>query len=165
MRILTGLALGLSRLALLGGAPAFAQAPVMKDYSWTEMRAEVVTAGAEVTKEGESGKSHFLTVKDDTGLIFGIYGFECDSATQRCRGADFIASFTLKDPSQADAVLNTLDYAAVGDYRDDEGHVKISRYVIFDGGITQENLQTNIAVFLSLANQAWDKLDADKVLE
>jgi len=165
MRILNGMAPGLSALALMSSSPAFAQAVVMKDYSWTEMRAEVAKAGAEVTSEGESGSSHYLAAKDDTGLIFGIYGFECDSATQRCRGADMIASFTLKDASQADTVLNMLDYAAVSDYRDDQGRVKISRYVIFDGGITQANLQTNITVFLSLANQTWDKLDEEKLLQ
>ena len=163
MRILTGVALGLSGLL---GAPAFAQ-QVLKDYSWGEMRDQVVKAGAQVTNEGVSGEQRYLTVKDDTGMLFGIYGFECDSteAAQRCRGADFIASFTLKDATKADSILNMLDYAAVSDYRDDEGHVKISRYMIFDGGVTPENLQTNITVFLSLANQAWDKLDEEGLLK
>jgi hypothetical protein len=163
MRILTVLALG---VAGLFGAPAFAQ-QVMKDYSWGEMRDQVVKAGAEVTKEGVSGDSRYLTGKDDTGLSFGVYGFECDSKepAQRCRGADFIASFTLKDASKADTVLNMLDYAAVSDYRDEEGRVKISRYMIFDGGVTPENLQTNITVFLSLANETWDKLDDEELLK
>jgi hypothetical protein len=150
---------GLSSFAL-SGAPAFAQ-QVVKDFSWGEMRDQIVKAGAAITKEGVSGDQRYMSGKDDTGMSFGVYGFECDSAepTQRCRGADMIASFTLKDASKGDTVLNMLDYAAVSDYRDDEGHVKISRYMIFDGGVTQENLQTNITVFLNLANQAWDKLD------
>jgi hypothetical protein len=163
MRILIVVALG---MAGLFGAPAFAQ-QVMADYSWGQMRDQVVKAGAEVTKEGVSGDSRYLTGKDDSGLSFGVYGMECDSkeASQRCRGADFIASFTLKDATKGDAVLAMLDYAAVSDYRDDEGHVKISRYVIFDGGITEVNLQTNIEVFLSLANQTWDKLDDEELLK
>ncbi len=58
-----------------------------------------------------------------------------------------------------------LDFAAVSDYRDEEGHVKISRYVIFDGGITEVNLQTNITVFLSLANQTWTSSDDAELLK
>ncbi len=143
------------------GAPAFAQTSLLKDFSWAEMRAELVEAGIEVTKEGLSGDQRFLAGKDDTDLVFGVYGAQCDNqeTTQRCTGADFISSFTLKDPAKIHDILDTIDYAALGDYKGSDGRLKVARYVIFDGGITRENLQTNIKVFLALSNEIWDKLD------
>ena len=125
------------------------------------MRAELVEQGAEVTKEGVSGEQRFMSAKAKSGLVFAVYGAQCDTKeiTQRCTGADIISSFTLKDPSKISDILDMVDYAALGDYKGDDGRLKVSRYVIFDGGITHENLQTNIEVFLALSNQIWDKLD------
>jgi hypothetical protein len=163
MRILA--AAGLMMLAALG-APAFGQT-LMKDFSWTEMRAELVAAGAEVTRDGASDDSRYLVGKDDTGLTFSVYGMQCDTKeiTQRCTGADFVASFTLKDPSTINTVLDDVDYAALGDYKGDDGNLKISRYVIFDHGIARENLQVNIEVFLRLSNDIWDDLDDRELLK
>jgi len=154
-------------LAALGltATPAFAQA-LQKDFSWAEMRTELVAAGAEVTKDGIAGDQRYLSGKDDTGLVFAVYGAQCDNpeTTQRCTGADFISSFTLKDPAKISDVLDIVDYAALGDYKGDDGRLKVSRYVIFDGGITHENLQTNIEVFLRLSNDIWDTLDDKDLL-
>ena len=158
-------ALALFALALLG-APAFAQT-IMKDFSWTEMRAELVKAGAEVTREDVSGDQRYLVAKDDTGLIFAAYGFQCDNkeTTQRCTGADLVASFTLKDPAKINEVLDQIDYAALSDYKGDDGRFKVSRYIIFDNGITRENLQVNLEVFMRLSNNIWDDLDDKDLLQ
>ena len=114
-----------------------------------------------MTKEGVSGDQRFMAGKDDTDLVFAVYGAQCDNKeiTQRCTGADFVCSFTLKDPSKISDVLDMVDYAALGDYKGGDGRLKVSRYIIFDGGITNENLQANIEVFLRLSNDIWDKLD------
>jgi hypothetical protein len=146
-------------------SPAFGQS-VMKDYSWPDMRAALVEQGVEVTKEGISGEQRFLSGKDKTGLVFAVYGAQCDNPeiTQRYTGADIISSFTLKDPSKINEILEMIDYAALGDYKGDDGRFKVSRYVIFDGGITHENLKTNLEVFLRLSNDIWDKLDDAKLL-
>jgi hypothetical protein len=162
MRILAVLALAALSVT---AAPSFAQA-LVKDYSWPEMRAELVQQGVEVTKEGVSGDQRFMSGKDKSGLVFAVYGAQCDNSeiTQRCTGADIIASFTLKDPSKISDVLDMVDYAALGDYKGDDGRLKVSRYIIFDHGITHENLQTNIEVFLNLSNQIWDKLDDAELL-
>jgi hypothetical protein len=162
MRVLVVLAL---TTLVSVGVPAFGQ-EVMKDFSWTEMRAELTGAGAEITREDIADEQRYLAAKDDTGLVFGVYGFQCDNkeATQRCTGADFIASFTLKDPATINDVLDDIDYAALADYKGDDGKFKVSRYVIFDNGITRGNLRTNIEVFMNISNEIWDKLDdADKL--
>lgn len=147
------------------GAPAFAQA-VVKDFSWPEMRAELVTAGVEVTKDDIAGDTRYLVGKDDTGLVFAVYGFQCDSkeTSQRCTGADFVSSFTFKDPATVNDTLAKIDYAALADYKGDDERLKIARYIIFDHGITRENLQANIEVFLRLSNQVWDDLDEQDLL-
>ena len=150
----------LAALALTG-APAFAQA-VMLNFSFSEMRDQLVAQGVTVTKEEDTAEGlHYLQAKDDTGLIFAVYGMECDSkaVTQRCTGAEMLASFTLSDKTKIDQALDMVDFAAVSDYKGTDGNVKISRYIIFDNGITPANLKVNIEVFLSLTNQVWDKLD------
>src|SRR5262249_25242090 len=109
---------------------------------------------------------HYLQGKTESGLIFAAYGMECDSkeATQRCTGAEFIASFTLADKTKIDQALDLIDFAAGNDYKGTDGNLKLSRYVLFDNGITAANLKVNIEVFLNLANQAWDKLDDAELL-
>jgi len=148
------------------GAPAFAQS-IMKDFSWPEMRAEIAVAGAEVTRDDITGDLRYLAGKDDTGLVFAVYGFQCDSkeTSQRCTGADFVSSFTFKDPATVNDALAQIDYASLADYKGDDERLKIARYVIFDNGITRENLQANIEVFLRLSNKIWDDLDDDGLLK
>lgn len=157
MRILAILA-----IAALGasGAPAFAQS-IMKDFTWADMRAVIEAAGATVTREDIADEQRYLVGKDDSGLVFAVYGFQCDNKEtyQRCTGADFVSSFTLKDPGAIDGILDSVNYAALADYKGDDGRLKIARYVIFDNGITRENLQVNAEVFLRLSNDIWDKLD------
>ncbi|HEV7691437.1 MAG TPA: hypothetical protein VGO52_11460 [Hyphomonadaceae bacterium] len=149
------------------GAPAHAQQALRKDFSWEEMRAELIVAGVEVTKDGVAGDQRYLSAKAKSGLVFAVYGAQCDNKeiTQRCTGADIISSFTLKDPAKIHDVLDMIDFAALGDYKGDDGRFKVSRYVIFDGGITHENLQSNLEVFLALSNQIWDKLDDAELLQ
>lgn len=147
--------------AALACAPASAQS-VMLNFSFPELRQQLADLKTTVTEEGDTdAKAHFMEAKADTGLVFAVYGSECDSkeASQRCRGAELVASFTLADKSKAGEVLDMVDYAALADYKGADGNVKVSRYVIFDHGITQANFKSNIEVFLSLSNKVWDLLD------
>jgi hypothetical protein len=157
----------LSAMAMLAvaGAPAFGQT-VMLNFSFPELRQQLTDLKSTVSKEGDTDdKIHYLEAKAESGMIYAVYGAECDEAIQRCRGAEMIASFSLADKSDIDDALDMIDYAAVADYKGADGNVKISRYVIFDNGITPANLKTNIEVFLSIANKVWDKLDEEKLLE
>jgi hypothetical protein len=152
----------------LAGAPASAQA-VMLNFSFAEMRQQLTDQGVTITKEADTEeKTHYIQGKDENGLIFAVYGMECDSETptptMRCTGAEMIASFTLADKSKINEALDMIDYAAVSDYKGTDGNVKISRYVIFDNGITPANLKVNIEVFLDLANNVWDALDDEDLL-
>lgn len=153
--------LALSAIAALACAPASAQS-MMLNFSFPELRQQLTDLKTTVTKEGDTDeKTHFMEAKADTGLVFAVYGAECDSkdAGQRCRGAELVASFTLADKAKVGDALDLVDYAALADYKGADGNVKVSRYVIFDHGITQANFKSNIEVFLNLSNKVWDLLD------
>ena len=146
-------------LAVAGlGAPAFAQTSVLKDFSWADMRTALDGVKATVTKEGVTeGGVRYLAAKDSEGMNFDVYGHECDTkeASQRCRGAELSASFTLKNKADVPKALAGIDYAAVADSEDGDSAIKMVRYLIFDEGITPGNLKVNLEVFLNISNDAW----------
>ena len=37
-----------------------------------------------------------------------------------------------------------------------DNSLEVSRYLIFDGGLTRENLKTNIEVFIEVAEDIWN---------
>jgi hypothetical protein len=155
----------LSALAALAlaGAPASGQT-VMLNFSFPEMREQVAAIKATPGKEGEiEDKTHYLQAKAESGLNFTVYGIECDSneATQRCRGAEIVSSFDLASEEKVAEAMEQIDYAAVGDFDGGEGRLRLSRYLIFDEGITPGNLKANLKVFISIADDVWDMLDEE----
>lgn len=145
--------------AALCASPAFSQT-VMLNYSWPEMRQALVGAGATITAEGADGDIRYFDAKSKDDLMFTVFGFECDTkeTTQRCRGAQLAASFTPKDSDSLAKALDAIDYAAVADNASARGNVRLTRYVIFDEGITPGNLKSNITVFLNISNDIWEML-------
>ena len=166
-RLMKFVALSVLTALALAGAPAFGQT-VMLNFSFPELRQNLTDLKSTITEESETeDKVRYIEAKAESGLIYAVYGVECDSveATQRCRGAEMIASFTLADKSDIDEALDMIDYAAIADYKGTDENVKLSRYVIFDHGITPANFKTNIEVFLNLADKVWDKLDEADLLK
>jgi hypothetical protein len=153
---------------VLFGAGAQAQTPaLMMDYSVAEMRAVLTEVGATINREDiTTTGDRYISATDASGLKFGVYAYECDSKeiAQRCRGADYVVSFSIKPGKLAEA-LKIVSYAAVADYEVEDNGLQMSRYVIFDGGISRANLVTNTEVFLDLTNEGWDALDAAKLLD
>jgi hypothetical protein len=166
-RIMKLVALSALAALALAGAPASGQT-VMLNFSFPELRQHLTDLKSTITKESDTDdKIHYLEAKTESGLIYAVYGVECDSAeaTQRCKGAEIVASFSLADKSGVEEALDLIDYAAVADYKGVDENVKLSRYVIFDHGITPANFKTNIEVFLSIADKVWDKLDEADLLK
>jgi len=151
----------------LAGAPASAQA-VMLNFSFAEMRQQMTDLKSTFKREAVTDEGvRFVEAEAESGLIYAIYGLECDNkeATQRCRGAEMVASFKLKDEGDVPDALAEIDYAAVADYKGDDGRLKLSRYVIFDNGITAANLKVNLEVFLNISEDVWDYLDEEGYLD
>ena len=165
MKVLVGvLAFALACL----GAPALAQDgdKLMQALDFTELRAILDELDYAVTEEGidEDGDFYF-EIESDTGLILGIYGASCDDADPKkdCMGLNAVATFTLAADADVNTVMDSISYAFMKVYR--SGHdVKIARYVIFDGGITRENVKENVRIFAEIGDKIWGKLTDAKVL-
>jgi hypothetical protein len=151
----------------LAGAPASGQT-VMLNYSFPELREQIAAVKATPGSEGETeDKIHYLQAKTESGLSLTIYGIECDSKepTQRCRGAEIVASFELASEEKVAEAMKQIDYAAVGDVDAGERRLRLTRYLIFDEGITPGNLRVNLNVFISIADDVWDMLDEEGFFE
>lgn len=148
----SALALGLS----FPGA-AFAQSGLLSDWSPSDMKTALAAAGATVTKEGtlDSGAPYVGAVSTG-GMKFVVYGTVCEGTPKRCQGANISASFTLGSDSEVDAREKKIDRSAVGVRNGGDSALEVSRYVIFDGGITRANLATNIEVFIEVAEDIWN---------
>lgn len=161
--------IALSAIAVLAlaGAPAFGQT-VMLNFSFPELKQQMIDLKSTVKKEAETDdKIRFIEAETEDGLIYAIYGLECDSKepTQRCRGAEMVASFDLERDGDIGEALDMIDYAAVADYKGADNRLKLSRYVIFDDGITPANFKVNITVFTNIANDVWDLLEEEGFFE
>jgi hypothetical protein len=159
----------LSALAVLAlaGAPASGQT-VMLNFSFPELRQQLTEIKVTPGSESETtDKLRYLEAKTESGLNLGVYGIECDSKepTQRCRGAEIVASFELGSGEKVADAMELIDYAAVADIDGGNGRLRLTRYVIFDEGITPGNFRTNLTVFISIADKVWDLLDDEGFFE
>ncbi|MEQ1608959.1 MAG: hypothetical protein ABL956_08355 [Hyphomonadaceae bacterium] len=158
------------RLAVFALAAAFAcptafgQA-LMQNFSWPEMRQALESEGSTIIAEGADGDIRYFDAKSEDNLNFTVFGFECDTnePTQRCSGALLAASLTPKDDDALAKGLDAIDSLSVDDRTSPRKNIRLTRYIIFGGGIAAGNLQENISVFLSTSQNAW-KMLGDKDL-
>lgn len=147
--------------AAFAAAPASAQ-EVMQTWSPSEMKSILASLDAKVTEEGKTEEGEpDLDVESSEGLKFHIYGAECEKigGIDRCSGAEFAAIFNLEDQEDVDEALTKLDYAAVSYFDAEDGDLKVTRYLIFDKGVTRGNVEVNAKVFLNICHEIWDMLD------
>jgi len=146
-------------LALVLAAPgaAFAQGDLLNDWAPSDMKAAITAAGAKVTKEGVLDDDvPYVGGESANGMKFVVYGAVCSGAPSRCKGANLSASFTLDSDAEVDAREKAIDRSAVGVRNGGDKSLDVSRYLIFDGGLTRENLKTNIEVFIEVAEDIWN---------
>lgn len=143
----------------LGAGQAMAAA-YMSDWAPEEMKAILKEAGAKITEEGKTDDGEpYISAESSEGLKFTVYGAACDvGPTKRCRGAEFSTSYTLDSDAEVAAKVKSLKYAAVAASDGGDKTLNVDRYLIFDHGISRENVLTNLTVFLSIAEQIWDDL-------
>ncbi len=89
-------------------------------------------------------------------MKFVIYGTVCTGTPARCKGANMSASFTLDSDADVDAREKKIDRSAVGVRNAGDNSLEVSRYMIFDGGISRANLATNIEVFIEVSEDIWN---------
>jgi len=145
-------------LALSLPGAAFAQSGLLTDWGVADMKQAVVAAGATVTKEGAlSDGSPYVGATSAGGMKFVIYGTVCSGTTiKRCKGANMSAGFTLDSDAEVDAREKKIDRSAVSVRNGGDNSLDVSRYLIFDEGITRGNLRVNIEVFIEVAEEIWN---------
>lgn len=144
----------------LAASPAQAQDTVMKALDFDQLRAVSSELDLTLTDEGvDDDGDYYFEVESETGLLFYLYGAGCseDDPAQGCLGLNMVASFTLNDEADVHEVMDSVSYAFMKIYRSGDD-IKASRYVIFDGGITRENMKENVSVFAQIADAIWEKL-------
>lgn len=153
------------RLAVFALAAAFAcpttfGQTLMQNFSWPEMRQALESEGSTIIAEGADGDIRYFDARSEGNLNFTVFGFECDTnaPTQRCSEALLAASLTPKDDDALAKGLDTIDSPYVDDRPSPRKNIRLTRYVIFTGGIAVGNLKENIWVFLSTSENAWNTL-------
>lgn len=127
--------------------------PLLTGWTPAQMKALAQGMGLTVTQEAKLDNGDpVLAVRSGTGAAFVIQGAACDVV--RCRGATLMAFVTYDTPLKAQEALKRLDFAAVQVRADEPKVLTLSRYVLFDGGITRPNLTANVELFLAVVEQA-----------
>lgn len=148
---------GALALALSVPGAAAAQSGTLSDWGVADMKQAMVAAGATVTKEGVlDGGAPYIGGTSADGMKFLIYGTVCSGTPARCKGANMTASFTLDSDAEVDAREKKIDRSAVNVRNAGDNSLEVSRYLIFDDGITRGNLKVNIAVFIEVAEEIWN---------
>jgi hypothetical protein len=107
-----------------------------------------------------SGKP-FMTVEAGDELAFRVMGESCigDGAAQICQGVQLSTQFAEAGGVDFDEVIananRTLRPAKL--FRIDSG-LAYERYLIMDGGISRENLKTNISVYVEVLEALYGQL-------
>jgi hypothetical protein len=156
-----GLVLALGACATTpDGAPA--QSKLIDRYdqaALTSIMAELKYVVVE-TSVSSSGKP-FMTVEAGDELSFRVMGESCEGlgAAQVCLGVQLSTQFAEAGDTDFDAVMaaanRTLRPAKL--FRVDSG-LAYERYLIMDGGISRENLKTNISVYVEVLEAIYGQL-------
>lgn len=148
---------GVLALALAMPGAALAQSTLLSDWAVPDMKAALTAAGATVTKDGVlADGAPYVGATTANGLKFVVYGTVCSGTPKRCKGANLSTSFTLDSDAEVDAREKEIDRSAVNVRNGGDKSLEVSRYLIFDEGLTRGNLRTNIEVFIEIAEEIWN---------
>ena len=142
---------------LAAASSAYAQSGGNLMTSWSPAELKPVFTGMGMTIAGEEtlpdGTPVVLVTSAD-GVNFYAYGGDCTGkgAEARCNGLNLEAFVEHETVAEAQATYKATDFIAIKYFVDDKD-VRLSRYIIFDGGITRKNLETNIEVFTRLSGR------------
>jgi hypothetical protein len=161
MKKLALAALAAATLTLGAAGHAAAASPTyLSDWAPEDMKSILADLDAKVTSEGKTDEGEpYIDAESSAGLKFTIYGAACDvGPSKRCRGAELSTTYTLDSDEAVAKKVKSLDYVAVTIMDEGDKTLNVHRYLIFDYGISRENVKLNLQVFLSIAEDIWDGL-------
>ena len=163
MRLLSAIA---ALCLIFTSQPAHAQDDVMKALDFDTLREVSGELKLTLTDEGvDDDGDYYFELESESGLVLYLYGGGCseDDPAVGCLGLNMVSSFTLNDTADVHEVMDSVSYAFMKIYRSGDD-MKASRYIIFDGGITRENMKENLSVFVQIADAIWEQLADLEVL-
>jgi hypothetical protein len=140
--------------------PAAAQSNLLNDWGIDDMKQAFANLGVTVT-----GSETLDNLEDPALYVYGTpaegmkisaYGVECSGTPLRCRGLNLNAVFALDSNAEVERRVKEIDRLAVAVRNGGDNSLDVSRYVIFDDGITRKNLEVNISVFIGLSYDIWN---------
>lgn len=160
--LVAALALGACASAPTAGAPAKADnAGLIDRYDTPALRSIIADLGYAITDFGESSSGKpMMEVDTKDGLSFRVLGENCngEGKNQVCTGVQLSTQFGESD-ADLDEIMaranRTLRPAKV--FRVDAG-LAYERYLIMDGGVSRENLKTEIEVFVEILGVLWKQV-------
>ncbi len=145
-------------LGLIAVGPALAQSPPGPVQRWDSGQMVDLLNGLgakDIHVTGAQGKPAITAVTRD-GLNVGLYAKGCDApvgaAEPVCHAIEGVVTFDVSQrPDKAD-LPGRLDHAyAMGKFTlEADGSLRASRYILLDGGVTQENLRTELNDFFAV---------------
>ena len=155
------LALALTALLIGGGLATAATAQTTDSLDrWnsgavTEALQSLGAAG--VTPVSSEGRAA-ITARTHEGLNVGVYAKACDPGPPGvepvCHALEAIISFDPGARADRKALADQLNHRyALGKFMDEpDGSIRVSRYIVFDGGVTQANLRAQFSSLFAIAN-------------
>jgi hypothetical protein len=150
------LSVGLLVSALLAGAAQAAPEPLVDRWSTATVTESLASLGATEVQVNATGGRPYVTARTHDGLNVAIYAKACDQAAEgktvvTCHGLESIISF---DPGRGDRAIlvGRLNHEfALGKYlAEEDGTIRLSRYLVFDAGVTPGNLRSELASFFAV---------------
>lgn len=157
MKIFSAMALTLA-LATPAGAQQANDVPLLTDWDATAMSLALRESGNAVGRILEGDDDNMvIQVTNPSGLRYAVLGSGCSGVPKRCRAANLVATVGTGAWNSVQAMA-VVDFSALTETPMDERTLALSRYVLFDGGITRANLIANIQTFEGLVGQAFAQL-------
>jgi hypothetical protein len=154
------LLLGACATTAAGNAPGISR--LIDRYDEAQLAAimrelKYVVVESSVTSSGKP----FMTVEAGDELSFRVMAEACkgEGAAQVCLGVQLSTQFAEAGGADFDAIMDTANRTLrpAKLFRVDSG-LAYERYLIMDGGISQENLKTNISVYVEVLEAIYGQL-------
>jgi len=161
-----GLAAALSLCACATTSPTSAgpsaETGLIDRYDAPALRSIIAELGYTITDQGPSSTGKpMLVVETPENFSFRILGESCEGEgkDQVCQGVQLSTQFA-ESGADFDEIMaranRTLRPAKV--FRVDAG-LAYERYLIMDGGVSRENLKTEIEVFVEILGVLWKQVE------
>ena len=150
-----GLVLGTLSIAAAGADVAKAQDNIDRWNTNAVLAALQALKASDVQAVTSDGRAA-VTARTKDNLNVGVYAKACDPAPpgveQICHGLEAIISFDPGARADRKALADRLNRQfALGKFVDQpDGSIRLSRYVVFDGGTSPGNLRANLASLFAI---------------